>query len=54
MASGLFWTIVATVLEQAMDFERFGVLTSLGSLLGLVLWLRLLALGFRGALFGRA
>jgi hypothetical protein len=54
MVSGIFWSIAATVLEQHLGMARFGVLAALGGLVGLVLWMRLLTLGFRGALFGRA
>jgi cation transport ATPase len=54
MASGLFWSIAATVLEQSLGLERFGALAALGSFAGLILWVRLLTMGFRGALFGRA
>lgn len=49
MASGIFWTVGATVLEALMAATRPGSLTAVGSLLGLVCWVRLAALGLRGA-----
>jgi len=53
LLSGIFLTVAGVLLEQALDIGRHGAIGAVGNLIGLVLWMRLMVLGYRGCLPNR-